>query len=378
MAESTQAEEEQRRRKAGGMTGGAVADDGDATFAILATVAVFIALIVGVFPAVFGGDDGLAGTAAIAADVEVDEPADADDETEEAAPVETTTTTEAAPEPEVDFNAAFDALGAAGFGGLGLELDGRTLIASGEIEAEEDRATVLDLLASQPNVENVVDQLTVAEPATVDLVADVAASQGGIVLTGVVPSQDVADDMVARAATVYGEDRVTDELTVDPGEVEVSSFTVNYTGEVTDPVLGQQLQGLFDGVAGAEIVSSPEVVESGDAEAALNALEPIQFASGSAEILPESAGVLDEAAAVLTANPDLALEVGGHTDSRGDDASNQALSEARAQAVVAALGERGVTNELTPVGYGETRLKENPDDTAEQQQANRRIEFRVL
>jgi outer membrane protein OmpA-like peptidoglycan-associated protein len=54
------------------------------------------------------------------------------------------------------------------------------------------------------------------------------------------------------------------------------------------------------------------------------------------------------------------------------------LSQARADAVKAALEERGVTNELIAVGFGEQRLKISPDDTAEAQQANRRIEFRIL
>jgi outer membrane protein OmpA-like peptidoglycan-associated protein len=120
------------------------------------------------------------------------------------------------------------------------------------------------------------------------------------------------------------------------------------------------------------------LAESNDVEAALNGLDQILFQSGTDVILAESLPVLDEAAALMIANPDLTFEVGGHTDSRGDDASNQSLSERRSAAVVAALVERDVANELTPRGFGETRLQEDPDDTAEQQQINRRIEFRIL
>ncbi len=223
-----------------------------------------------------------------------------------------------------------------------------------------------------------VDDLEVDETASaeVGVVADVTASQGGITLNGTVPSQAVADDMEARALSLFAPDRVTNNLTI--ADDETSSFTINYTGQVTDPVLGARLQGLFAGVAGATIESTPEIVEPGAAEAALNALEPIEFASGSADIVGESAVILDEAAEILNGEPGLALEVSGHTDSTGDDAANLALSEARAAAVVQALQERGVTNDLTPRGYGETRLKEDPDETPEQQQANRRIEFRVL
>ncbi len=112
--------------------------------------------------------------------------------------------------------------------------------------------------------------------------------------------------------------------------------------------------------------------------AALNelfVLSPVLFESGTSTIVAESLPTLDAAAAILIANPTADIEVGGHTDSRGDDGSNQALSQARADAVVVALRERGVTNRLTSVGYGETQLLEDPDLTPEQQQANRRIDF---
>ena len=372
MADPTHDEEAERRRP-GAPTGGApaLADDGDVAFGAMAGTAVLIALLVAVFLpqlGIIGGDTSGSPSEDKVVEVEADEPSE-----EEAAPE--TTTTAAAPVLEVDLPAAEAALAAAGIAGVDLALDGRTIIATGEIASEDLRQPTIDLLAAEPNVEGVTDELTIAP---VDLTATVAASQAGITLTGEVPSEAVAADMVERAGSVYTADRVTDMLTVAEVDGEVDSFSIQYSGSVTDPVLGAQLEGLFDGVDGATVQSDLTVEASGGAELALNSLEPIQFASGSAEILPASATVLDEAAAVLNAEPDLAIEVGGHTDSRGDDASNQALSEARAQAVVAALQDRGVTNTLAPVGYGEQRLKENPDDTAEQQQANRRIEFRVL
>lgn len=110
---------------------------------------------------------------------------------------------------------------------------------------------------------------------------------------------------------------------------------------------------------------------------ALLRLEPIQFAVGSAEILPESVPTLDNAIVVLTNVPaGTQLEVQGHTDSDGGDAGNLALSDARANSVVAYLTAGGVDPEiLTPVGYGETQLLIDPDLTPEDKQQNRRIEF---
>ncbi len=73
------------------------------------------------------------------------------------------------------------------------------------------------------------------------------------------------------------------------------------------------------------------------------------------------------------------FEVGGHTDSRGDEASNQALSEARAQSVVAYLVNGSVdADSLEAVGYGETQLKVDPEVTDADLLANRRIEFTPL
>lgn len=103
------------------------------------------------------------------------------------------------------------------------------------------------------------------------------------------------------------------------------------------------------------------------------------FDFGSAEVRPDSQAAL---ASLAQAMKDLGVpkaEVSGHTDSVGDDAENQTLSEQRAQAVVAALQGAGVTSQLTATGYGETRpvaANENPDgsDNEAGRQQNRRVE----
>ncbi len=222
------------------------------------------------------------------------------------------------------------------------------------------------------------DELTLAEVVEPEgAAATVDASQGGIVLTGTVPDQATADELAAAAAALYAEDQIDNQLVVDEG---AEPYTLTVLGSTTDSVLYNGIQSTFGGLGenAGTYTDQLELAESGDIEAALNSLDQILFQSGTDVILAESLPVVDEAAALMNANPDLAFEVGGHTDSRGDDASNQGLSERRANAVTQALRERDVTNDLTPRGYGETRLKENPDDTAEQQQTNRRIEFRIL
>jgi outer membrane protein OmpA-like peptidoglycan-associated protein len=69
------------------------------------------------------------------------------------------------------------------------------------------------------------------------------------------------------------------------------------------------------------------------------------------------------------------VEVEGHTDSDGDDQANLALSVSRAEAVVDALIERGVSpDRLYAVGYGES-LPIASNETKAGKQANRRIAF---
>src|SRR5690606_159286 len=101
------------------------------------------------------------------------------------------------------------------------------------------------------------------------------------------------------------------------------------------------------------------------------------FAFNSAELLPEAFVTLDEAAVTLRMNPDLRIEVAGHTDDVGSDAYNLALSQRRAEAVRRHLGEHGVTNRMTARGIGEREPV--ADNATEQGRAqNRRVVLRIL
>ncbi len=101
----------------------------------------------------------------------------------------------------------------------------------------------------------------------------------------------------------------------------------------------------------------------------------ITFDIGKSTIKPESMGEINRIVQLMTENPTLNFSVEGHTDATGNAASNQTLSEQRAQAIVDKLVELGIAqNRLTAVGKGQG----NPiadNNTDEGRAKNRRVEF---
>ena len=102
------------------------------------------------------------------------------------------------------------------------------------------------------------------------------------------------------------------------------------------------------------------------------------FDSGKHDIRPEDAKFLQTAAGYMKKiPPETVIEVGGHTDSDGNDTDNQALSERRAEAVKAELINAGIKESmLRTKGYGEANPKAD-NKTADGKFQNRRIEYSV-
>ena len=104
----------------------------------------------------------------------------------------------------------------------------------------------------------------------------------------------------------------------------------------------------------------------------------ILFETDRAVIKQESETVLNSVAKAASECPAVRIEIGGHTDSRGRDAYNQELSEARANAVKTYLASAGISAaRLDAKGYGETQPIASNQRPAGRTQ-NRRIEFNVI
>jgi OOP family OmpA-OmpF porin len=103
----------------------------------------------------------------------------------------------------------------------------------------------------------------------------------------------------------------------------------------------------------------------------------IRFESGQADIVADSAGLLDRLIETALRCPTANIEISGHTDTDGDEAANQALSEKRAQAVADYLVKAGLpANRFSAVGYGATQPIAG-NDTDQGKAQNRRIDFVV-
>jgi outer membrane protein OmpA-like peptidoglycan-associated protein/tetratricopeptide (TPR) repeat protein len=112
-------------------------------------------------------------------------------------------------------------------------------------------------------------------------------------------------------------------------------------------------------------------------------LPDIYFDFNTSEIRPDAQLLLDRLAGILAAQPESALEVGSHTDSRGADALNLALSQRRAASVVAYLVSKGLDRKrIIATGYGETKLRNKCANgvscSEDAHKKNRRTEFRLV
>lgn len=107
-------------------------------------------------------------------------------------------------------------------------------------------------------------------------------------------------------------------------------------------------------------------------------LEGVTFATGKADITPESAIILEQSLKTLNTYPEIEVEISGHTDNVGKESSNIKLSQKRADAVKDWLVSKGVDpKRITTKGYGPDQPIA-PNDTPENKRKNRRIEFKRI
>lgn len=183
------------------------------------------------------------------------------------------------------------------------------------------------------------------------------APQSKIILTGTV--RDAETKAVIPNATIKVEDGVnTFEMTSDA--------TGFYKKEIPFGVayeMRASKKGYFDDVNRASSHGLDPIKVCNDTNLVADFyLKPvaevefeIQFKFDSPVMFPEFVDSVDNIVKILNDNPTFVVEIGGHTDSRGNDEYNQKLSQSRAQAVTDSLIARGIAKErLVVKGYGES------------------------
>ena len=107
-------------------------------------------------------------------------------------------------------------------------------------------------------------------------------------------------------------------------------------------------------------------------------LNSIQFETGKSTLQASSYTLLADIVEIMKLKPSMKIQIGGHTDSDGDDANNLVLSQKRADAVKTYLVSKGISaSRIIALGYGETKpIADN--GTPEGKAQNRRTEVKVL
>lgn len=198
-----------------------------------------------------------------------------------------------------------------------------------------------------------------------------------VTLTGTVADEATRDALEANVAVLLGVAAIDNRVTVADAEVptEVPAGT-----DAAQTDAAQDAAAVDDSAAEDGADPTAPIDTTVPAGSTLNqalALAPVSFASGSADLTPEGLAVVAIVAAYLVEQPNLAVEIGGHTDDDGAEDANLELSQQRADAVRAALVDAGIAAErLTAVGFGESQpIVDNTN--ADNKALNRRIVFTV-
>jgi outer membrane protein OmpA-like peptidoglycan-associated protein len=249
----------------------------------------------------------------------------------------------------------------------------------------------------------------------------VVNSNGKIRYTGVVPDEQTKQSIINQLNSTYGAGNVSGDISVNPqaraagwtsglaaalphfkssgSEVTFEGNSINVGGTLPENAKNDQVANLKsvygDGMNIGAFEAATAVSEANrKTSEALSGLRPgfsaadltgalntnvINFRSGSSQIPQESSQMLEQAAqAIKSAPAGTVLEVGGHTDNRGNPEANLKLSQQRADSVRRFLIGKGVpANSLVAKGYGDS----NPiasNDTEGGRFKNRRIEFKDI
>ena len=227
---------------------------------------------------------------------------------------------------------------------------------------------------------------------------------GQVLASGTVPDETTKQAVLARLIEVYGADKVVDQIavgqvaqpanwnayvqklitpqlkTISRGQLKIDGSTISVRGEVANEAQRQKIASDFATSLNPTYVVNNGLrvaaAEQGILDSAL-ANRIVEFDSGKATLTPTGQAILDQMAAAIQKLQGRKIEIIGHTDNQGLKATNQSLSQARAEAVKTYFTGKGLSADtFTTLGQGSDRpvaSNATPDGRAR----NRRIEFRI-
>jgi outer membrane protein OmpA-like peptidoglycan-associated protein len=206
--------------------------------------------------------------------------------------------------------------------------------------------------------------------APVTLLVRVTDAKSGEVINADIDLKRASDNLAVPAENndngIYKYVIVRDEPTDLMLSVQKSGY-IFVNKRITIPASQPEPQTIRESIS----LKKPEVGSS-------KVLRNIYFDFGKASFSNGSYDELNKMVAFMEQNPNVNVEIAGHTDNIGNDAFNKELSQLRANKVVNYLTKKGIDRRrLTAVGYGEEKPLVSNDDEVMGREINRRVEFIV-
>ena len=236
------------------------------------------------------------------------------------------------------------------------------------------------------------------------LAQSAAPEPGQVVISGTVPDEVTKASVLAKLREVYGADKVVDQSMVGAvaapanwnsyveklitpelkqisrGQLKIDGSTVSVKGEVANEATRSRIGGALQSSLNSTYTISNSLRVSAADQSVLDttlANRTVEFESGKATLTESGRAILDEMAGAMLKLKERKVDLIGHTDNVGLRATNQGLSQARAEATKSYLSSRGIKSELmTASGQGPDRPIAS-NDTPDGRARNRRIEFRL-
>lgn len=241
-----------------------------------------------------------------------------------------------------------------------------TALAAANLKAEQDRAQIA---ARMVEIEAARKQATLAQENADKQAAALAEAQAKSEKDQTLIAARMAEADAARKQATLAQEAADKQAAAlaqaqaaaDKQAAELAEAQAE--AERNQALIAQQEQQLKE--LNAKKTERGMVITLGD----------VLFNVNKAELSSGGINNVKKLADFLNKYPQRKVMIEGHTDSRGSDTYNQALSERRAEAVQKALGNMGVSSDrITTRGYGESSPAAT-NDTAAGRQINRRVEI---